>query len=378
MDQSSSRLISGGVRLRQRRWLALAVTLGIFLIALALRFAAATFLPTPYPFLVFLPAIGLATFVGGFRTGVLFAMLATAAGAFFLALPGAPPSNYVGLAYFAAVALAVCYVIGLFNQALEQNLTLVVQLRAAIDRAEAATATRTRMMARIGHDLKLPLQTIVGTLDLLSARRQDNTDRADIDRAQRAVAQQLRALDNLLEAARLELGQRAPAPRRFAITDALTALGEDCAPLAERKGLRFRTVASSAIVATDHDMLMTILRNLAANAVKYTPRGGGVVVGVRRRGDALRIDVVDNGVGIASDKLSRIFDEFFQETQHSDGVGLGLAIVKEASNLLNCRIEADSQPGRGTRFSIFVPRVAAVVDATHAAVDRNQAPVRSQ
>jgi signal transduction histidine kinase len=358
MDQSTSRLVAGVIRLRRQRRLALAVTLAIFVIALVLRAAAASIVPAPFPFLVFFPAIGLATFFGGIRMGVLFAILAVVLGAYFVTQPGAP-ANFLGLAYFGAIALSICYVIGVFNQALEQNLALIVELRAAIGRAEAATASKTRMMARIGHDLKLPLQTIVGTLELLSSRRADPADHAHIDRAHRAVAQQLQALDNLMEAARLELGQRAAVPKPFAIGDALTALAEDCAPLAARKGLRFRVVASSAMVVTDHEMLMTILRNLASNAIKYTRRGGGVVVGVRRRGGALRLDVVDNGVGIASETLSRIFDEFYQETQESEGVGLGLAIVKETSTLLNCRIEADSQPGRGTRFSIFVPWVAA-------------------
>jgi signal transduction histidine kinase len=304
MDQSTSRLVAGVIRLRRQRRLALAVTLAIFVIALVLRAAAASIVPAPFPFLVFFPAIGLATFFGGIRMGVLFAILAVVLGAYFVTQPGAP-ANFLGLAYFGAIALSICYVIGVFNQALEQNLALIVELRAAIGRAEAATASKTRMMARIGHDLKLPLQTIVGTLELLSSRRADPADHAHIDRAHRAVAQQLQALDNLMEAARLELGQRAAVPKPFAIGDALTALAEDCAPLAARKGLR------------------------------------------------------DNGVGIASETLSRIFDEFYQETQESEGVGLGLAIVKETSTLLNCRIEADSQPGRGTRFSIFVPWVAA-------------------
>jgi signal transduction histidine kinase len=358
MDQSTSRLAAGVVRMRRQRWVAVAVTVGVFLIALVLRSTAASFLPTPYPFLVFFPAIGLATFFGGIRMGLLIVVFAVLLGAILVGQPGSS-GTVLGLTYFTAICLSICYVVGIFNRALEENLTLVAELRAAIDRAEAATATRTRMMSRIGHDLKLPLQTIVGTLDLLSERRRDDSERAHIERAHRAVAQQLRALDNLLEAARLELGQRSPAPRQFAIADALTTLAEDCAPLAQRKGVRFRIVASSATIVTDYDMLMTILRNLAGNAVKYTRRGGGVVVGVRRRGSELRIDVVDNGVGIARDQVARIFDEFFQEARDSDGVGLGLAIVKETSNLLKCRIEADSQPGRGTRFSIFVPLVAA-------------------
>jgi signal transduction histidine kinase len=372
MDKSTSGVFTSVIRLRRQQWVAIALSLGIFAISLALRAAAAAIMPAPLPFLVFFPAIGLATFLGGIRMGLIISLLAVAVGAFFVSQPGAPV-NMLGLAYFGIIAVSICYVIGIFNQALEENLRLVEELRTAIGRAEAATATKTRMMARIGHDLKLPLQTIVGTLDLLWQRRRDEADRADIERAHRAVTQQLRALDNLLEASRLELGQRKPAPRQFAIAEALAAVAEDCVALAERKGLRFRTVASSAVIFTDYDMLLTVLRNLAGNAVKYTRRGGKVVVGVRRRGDTLRIDVVDSGVGIASDTLNRVFDEFYQETQNSDGVGLGLAIVKETSNLLNSRIEADSKLGRGTRFSIFVPRVPAASQA--AAI---QAPVSSQ
>ncbi|MDB5410453.1 MAG: hypothetical protein JWL84_5365, partial [Rhodospirillales bacterium] len=213
MDHSTSGVLAGIIRLRRHRWLAASFTVGIFVIAAALRFISAKFLPQPLPFLVFFPAIGLATFFGGIRMGLLSAALSVLVGAYLVMQPAAPV-NLVGLAYFGAFALSICYVIGIFNQALEQNLALVAQLRAAIDRAETATATKTRMMARIGHDLKLPLQTIVGTLDLLWRRRPDDADRADIDRAQRAVAQQLRALDNLMEAARLELGQRKPVPQQ--------------------------------------------------------------------------------------------------------------------------------------------------------------------
>jgi CheY-like chemotaxis protein len=107
-----------------------------------------------------------------------------------------------------------------------------------------------------------------------------------------------------------------------------------------------------------------MLLNLVSNAVRYTARGG-VVIGCRRRGDQLRIDVCDSGPGIPEDQHSKIFGEFYQlavpegERRPSLGLGLGLAIVDRLGRLLDHRVELSSRPDRGSRFSIFVPRVAA-------------------
>jgi CheY-like chemotaxis protein len=109
-------------------------------------------------------------------------------------------------------------------------------------------------------------------------------------------------------------------------------------------------------------MLERILRNLIANALRYT-EAGGVVVGVRRRGGTLRIDVVDSGVGIAAPDRERVFDEFVQlgsrPRADARGMGLGLAIVRRLARLLDHQIELASVPGRGSRFSICVPSSSA-------------------
>ena len=114
-------------------------------------------------------------------------------------------------------------------------------------------------------------------------------------------------------------------------------------------------------VDTDPVLLERILRNLLANAVRYTP-AGGVVVGARRRAGAVRVDVIDSGIGIAERDRARIFDEFVQlaaaPRPHAGGrgMGLGLAIVRRLATLCGHPVELASTPGRGSRFSITLPR----------------------
>ena len=104
-------------------------------------------------------------------------------------------------------------------------------------------------------------------------------------------------------------------------------------------------------------LLRTILGNLALNAVQYTPRGGKILLGVRRRGDTVRVDVCDTGNGITVENIPRIFDAFTRvDTSRDDGLGIGLFIVRRALKILGYHIEVSSHPQRGSRFSISIPR----------------------
>jgi CheY-like chemotaxis protein len=130
------------------------------------------------------------------------------------------------------------------------------------------------------------------------------------------------------------------------------------AELADKKGLRLRVVPCSAWVRSDSILLERILFNLVGNAVRYTGRGG-VVVGCRRRGTQLRIDVCDTGAGIPEDQRQSIFSEFYQlanpAPDRKAGLGLGLAIVDRLSRLLGHPVQLESHPGRGSRFSVLIP-----------------------
>ena len=128
------------------------------------------------------------------------------------------------------------------------------------------------------------------------------------------------------------------------------------APLAGAKGLDLTFVRCSLVVRSDRRLLRRLVQNLVSNAIKYTP-DGRVLVGCRRRGDHLRIDVYDTGVGIPESQQRDIFVEFHrldQGARIARGLGLGLSIVERVARVLGCEIEVDSAVGRGSRFSVMV------------------------
>jgi CheY-like chemotaxis protein/anti-sigma regulatory factor (Ser/Thr protein kinase) len=165
----------------------------------------------------------------------------------------------------------------------------------------------------------------------------------------------------LLDLSRLDAGGLEPARASVALGPLLARLAADFAPQANAAGLALRIVPTRLAVDTDPVLLERILRNLVANAVRYTP-AGGVVIGVRRRAAAVRVDVIDSGIGIAELDRARVFDEFVQlaaaPRHHAGGrgMGLGLAIVRRLAALCGHQVELASTPGRGSRFSITLPR----------------------
>ncbi len=176
-----------------------------------------------------------------------------------------------------------------------------------------------------------------------------------IARADTAVTSMNELFEALLDMTKLEAGIQRPNTARFPIARLLEHIEMTFAEAARKKGLGLRVVPSGAWVASDPILIERILLNLVANAVRYTAHGG-VVVGCRRRGNHLRIDVCDTGPGIPEGQRQRIFDEYYQQAAHSaGGLGLGLAIVDRLCRLLGHPVELVSQPGRGSRFSVSVP-----------------------
>jgi CheY-like chemotaxis protein/anti-sigma regulatory factor (Ser/Thr protein kinase) len=148
----------------------------------------------------------------------------------------------------------------------------------------------------------------------------------------------------------------------FPIAHIFRRLETTFADVARQKGIELRVVSSSAWVRSDAILLERIALNLASNAVRYTDRGG-VVIGARRRGNRLRLELWDSGPGIPEDQCRNIFTEFYQladaRRDHHGGLGLGLAIVERLCGLLDHRIELASTVGKGSRFSVLVPLAAA-------------------
>ncbi|MEZ5776048.1 MAG: ATP-binding protein [Hyphomicrobiaceae bacterium] len=231
-------------------------------------------------------------------------------------------------------------------------------LRVAKAEAERANLTKSRFLATVSHDLRQPLQAIsmyVGTLDRTRPSRAQSDLLGDIRSCLQHTDELLGAL---LDISRLDAGAVEPRRRDFALIDLLDALETSFRAAAAEKGVSLRIVASSAFVRSDPAMLSSILHNLVSNALRYT-ESGRVLVGCRRRGRMLRIDVCDTGIGIAPEHQAAVFDEFYQvgnpQRDRRHGLGLGLAIVRRLSALLGTGLSLRSTPGKGSQFSVTVP-----------------------
>ncbi|HSV28411.1 MAG TPA: ATP-binding protein, partial [Candidatus Omnitrophota bacterium] len=232
-------------------------------------------------------------------------------------------------------------------------------LAAALNEAKRANLAKTRFLAAASHDLRQPMQSLVLLLTVLHEKlaRQPDVLRAVI--AASAAAEAMRGLlDDLLDVARIDAGLVRSDPRPTAIGEMLARLAEEYRSRAQAKGLDFRLRNCDGAAHTDAALLERILRNLLENALRYT-ESGGILLGCSRRGDVLRVAVVDTGIGMTAEDCEAIFEEFVQlanpERDRTKGLGLGLAIVRRLATLLGHQVKVSSRPGRGSRFYFDLP-----------------------
>jgi signal transduction histidine kinase/CheY-like chemotaxis protein len=261
-----------------------------------------------------------------------------------------------------------------------ENLDLAEDLRVQKDRAEVASAAKTSFMAAASHDLRQPLHAIGMFLGALSSRRMDAGARGLTHQIADSVSAMNGLFDALLDVSQLDAGVVKPRPIAFPIQPLLERICREQAPEVEAKGLSLALRPCSLSVDTDPALLEQIVRNVVANAVRYT-ESGRVLVGCRR-GERLSVEVWDTGPGIPEEHQTRVFQEFFQignpERDRAKGLGLGLAITKRVADLIECPIRLISAPGKGTRFTVSVP-IAAAFDAFSAEPPRIAvAPVTAQ
>jgi Na+/proline symporter/signal transduction histidine kinase/CheY-like chemotaxis protein len=238
--------------------------------------------------------------------------------------------------------------------------TLNEALRQAKSAAEDANLGKTRFLAAASHDLLQPLNAArlyVSTL----LERGSRAAPGDLELV-RKIDASLRLVEDLLatlmDMSRLDAGALAPELQDFPLGQLFDSLRVEFAPLAERKGLDLRIVPTSLVIESDRRLLHRVLQNLLSNALRYT-LSGKVLVGVRRRDDALVIQVSDTGSGIPREFEDRIFQEFQRfgagaGAEH--GLGLGLSIVDRISRILDHPVRFRSRPGQGTTFTVRVPR----------------------
>lgn len=233
--------------------------------------------------------------------------------------------------------------------------------------AELADRAKSSFLAAASHDLRQPLQTLRFLQEALERHHPDGDGRKLVAGIGRSLDTMSSILSSLLDVNRLESGSLRPLRSDFAVSDLFESAVTDFHHLVEEKGLGLRVVRSGLLARSDKRMLEEIIRNLLSNAVRYTDRGR-ILLGCRRAGDRIRIEVWDSGVGITQDRVPHIFGEYYQGAEGADrgGFGLGLAIVKRLAETLGHRVDVRSTPGKGTGFSIEVPRGQVHVDAPQA------------
>jgi len=223
---------------------------------------------------------------------------------------------------------------------------------------ERANQARSRLLRAASHDLRQPLHALGLFVAQFDARARDPETRRIAAQAGAAVTALQELLDAILDISRLDAGAVSPKVGDFPIATLLARLTTAFAPSAAEKGLRLCVVPSRLYVRSDPVLLERILLNLAANALRYTKRGG-ILIGCRRRDGRVRIEVWDTGIGIAPEQRQAIFQEFYQAADRrvgGQGLGLGLAIAARLAALLGSRIEVASRLGKGSVFAVEVPR----------------------
>jgi two-component system CheB/CheR fusion protein len=224
--------------------------------------------------------------------------------------------------------------------------------------AERANLGKSRFLAAASHDLRQPLQTISLLQGLLEHRIKDEATLKLVERLDRTVTAMSGTLNKLLDINQLEAGVVRPEIVDFPISDVFERLKTEFVYLASDLGVEWRVVPCSLSVRSDPQLLEQIIRNLLSNAVKYSSKGK-LLLGCRRRGDKLSIEVWDTGMGIPAGELQAIFEEFHQldnpSRERTKGLGLGLAIVQRLAALLGHPIDVRSRLGLGSVFTVEAP-----------------------
>ncbi len=224
--------------------------------------------------------------------------------------------------------------------------------------AEEASAAKSRFLAAASHDLRQPVHALSLFVAALRPRVADGEAARLLDHVDSSVQAMGGLFNGLLDISRLDAGVVEVTKRSFAIQPLLERICRDYAAQAEAKNVVLRLKRSRGAVYSDPLLIERVVRNVVANAIAYTDRGR-VLVGCRRRGRSMQVQVWDTGRGIPPEEQGQIFQEFYQvanpERDRSRGVGLGLAIVKRLTSLLGHTLSMRSIPARGTVFTLELP-----------------------
>lgn len=246
-----------------------------------------------------------------------------------------------------------------------------VDLGVAKETAELANLSKTRFLAAASHDVLQPLNAAHLSISALADIPMSDEGRMLVRQVERSLETMEDLLRTLLDISKLDAGVVQPDVVDLPLDQLFSSLKSDFQPLADQKELRLRFRQPVAAVRSDRILLRRILQNIISNALRYT-RSGGVLVGARRRGDMIRIDVADTGCGIPPSQREAVFEEFHRGTRSADaelsggGLGLGLAIVRRMAGSLGHEVSFSSVVDRGTVFHVLLPAAQPVAALTTA------------
>src|SRR5690606_7204906 len=211
-----------------------------------------------------------------------------------------------------------------------------------------------KFLQATSHDLRNDVQVISLLADQLARAGLDSAQQGRIEAIAASALTVGRLADDLLSVSRLDSGDIRPQVAAVPLQPLFDAIELEFGHLARGHGVAMEITPTTAAVASDRMLLERMLRNLVSNAVRYTPAGGKVDVCARSDRGCVHIEVRDTGIGIAPADRERIFEEFYQVagSASSKGLGIGLSIVQRFAALLGHRLSLDSEPGRGSCFSI--------------------------
>ncbi len=255
--------------------------------------------------------------------------------------------------------------IDLEKRVAEKSLALESELsRQAVARrdAEAANLAKSRFLAAASHDLRQPLHALGIFAAALEQKTGDAQSRTLVSQMNQSIASLESLFNEVLDISRLDAGVMKANIRPVSVQALFDRLAVEMMPEAERKQLALRFVPTPRWVQSDPVLLERVLRNLVNNAIRYT-ESGAILVGLRRCGEGLALDVRDSGIGIGAEHQARVFEEFYRvagpgtavAAPHTgEGIGLGLSIVARLCELLGHRIELFSAPQRGSCFRLHL------------------------
>jgi PAS domain S-box-containing protein len=230
-------------------------------------------------------------------------------------------------------------------------------IKAAQEAAERANKANSAFLAAASHDLRQPVQALSLLNGALRRTVKDERALQMVQNQDASLTAMTNLLNSLLDISRLDAGVVTPEWEEFPMQRLVDRLSAEFGRQAQGKGLKFSSEACGAVVRSDPNLLAEVITNLVSNAIRYTDKGE-VKMACVERGGHCHLEVSDTGIGIESDQLEEIFREFHQcksPGASKEGFGLGLAIVKRLADLLDHRIQVDSDPGRGSRFTVTVP-----------------------